>query len=376
MATLTPRSFTAIVQMIAAGVQGRAQRVLDYSIGSTLRSIAEGHAGVALWLQGLILKLLLTVRASTSVGPDLDTWVQDFGLQRLGATPASGSVNFIRFTASESTPFIPVGATLETADGSQQFAVVGDAGNPLFSTGLNGYTMPAFVASITVPVKSLASGYQTNVAAGALTVLTTQISGIDDVVNAAAFSGGIDSETDAALRVRFVAFIASLSKATVAAIKYAVNSLHYGVQCTVTENFNYDGSPRNGYFYVVVDDGSGTPTDALVNAAASAIEAVRPLCSAYGVFKPTVLDVPVSIGVASKPGFDHNVVIANVGEAVRAYINALPLGESLSYFKLMQIAFNADAGVQAIVSYTLNNGQSDIKATNKHVIKTSSVSVT
>jgi uncharacterized phage protein gp47/JayE len=375
MATLQPRSFSAIVQMIAAGVQGRSKVVLDYSIGSTLRAIAEGHAGVALWIQGLILKLLLTTRAATSTGADLDTWVNDFGLYRLGATPATGSVNFIRFTGSASTPFIPVGATMETADGTQDFVVVADSSNALFSPSLNGYTMPAFVTSITVPVQSLASGYATNALAGTVTVLTTNVSGIDQIINASAFTGGIDSETDTALRVRFQAYIASLSKATVAAITYAVNSLHFGVQCTVTENQNYDGSTRLGYFYVVVDDGSGTPSDALVTAAAAAIEIVRPLTVMYAVFKPVIIQVTVSMTIVSNTGFDHNTVIANVGEAVRTYINTLPLGQSLSYAKVMQVAFDADAGVKTITGYTLNGGVTDIAATNQNVVKTSVVSV-
>jgi uncharacterized phage protein gp47/JayE len=375
MATLQPRSFSAIVQMIAAGVQGRSKVVLDYSIGSTLRAIAEGHAGVALWIQGLILKLLLTTRAATSTGADLDTWVNDFGLYRLGATPATGSVNFIRFTGSASTPFIPVGATMETADGTQDFVVVADSSNALFSPSLNGYTMPAFVTSITVPVQSLASGYATNALAGTVTVLTTNVSGIDQIINASAFTGGIDSETDSALRVRFQAYIASLSKATVAAITYAVNSLHFGVQCTVTENQNYDGSTRLGYFYVVVDDGSGTPSDALVTAAAAAIEIVRPLTVMYAVFKPVIIQVTVSMTIVSNTGFDHNTVIANVGEAVRTYINTLPLGQSLSYAKVMQVAFDADAGVKTITGYTLNGGVTDIAATNQNVVKTSVVSV-
>lgn len=376
MATLSPRSFPAIVQMIAAGVQGRAKIVLDYSIGSTLRAIAEGHAGVSLWLQALILKLLLTVRASTSTGADLDTWVQDFGLQRLGATPSTGRVNFVRFTASATTPFIPVGTTLESADGTQQFVVVAEPGNPLFSTGNNGFTMPAFVASVSLPVKSLASGYATNAIANSVTVLTTVVSGIDEVVNPVAFTGGVDSETDQALRVRFQAFIASLSKATVAAITYAVNSLQYGVQCTVTENVNYDGSARNGYFYVVVDDGSGTPTDALITAAGVQVEAVRPLCASYGVFPPVITKVSVSMRIVSKTGFDHNTVIGNVGDAVAKYINTLPLGQSLYYTKVMQVAFNADEGVQDILNYTLNGGVIDIVATNKNVIKTDTVVVT
>lgn len=375
MATLQPRSFSSITQMISAGIQGRASAVLDFAIGSTLRAIAEGHAGVALWLQGLLLKLLLTTRAATSTGADLDTWVQDFGVNRLGATPANGSVNFSRFTASASTPFIPVGATVQTADGSQTFAVIEDLGNPLYSSARGGYTMPAFLASITTPVRSINTGVASNALAGTVSVMTTPITGIDQVINAIAMVGGIDAESDAALRIRFQYFIASLSKATEAAIIYAVTSLQYGVQCTVTENFNYDGTARNGYFYVVVDDGSGAPSQALITAAGEAVQVVRPLTIEYGVFAPTVVRVDVSMDVVSAAGFDHNAVIGNVGVAIVKYINTLPLGQSLSYTKLMQVSFNADPGVVDILGYRLNGGVTDITVTKKNVIKINAATI-
>ena len=67
---------------------------------------------------------------------------------------------------NQDTVTVPVGTTLESADGTQQFVVVAEAGNPLFSTGNNGFTMPAFVDTVSLPVKSLASGYATNAIAG------------------------------------------------------------------------------------------------------------------------------------------------------------------------------------------------------------------
>lgn len=375
MATLQPRSFSAIVQMIAAGVQGRARTVLDYSIGSTLRAIAEGHAGVALWIQGLILKLLLTTRASTSSGADLDTWVNDFGVFRLAAIGASGYVNFVRFTGSETTPFIPVGATVETADGTQAYAVVADPGNPIYSTGQFGYTMPAYTTSVTLPVKALAAGYATNAMAGSVSVLTSGLVGIDEVMNPADLLGGVDAESDQALRVRFQFFIASLSKATAAAIIYAVKSLQFGAQCTLTEFETYEGVANPGFFYATIDDGSGVPTTELLTAAGAAIQEVRPLTVQFAIFPPVIIYVTVTMRLVSFDGYDHNDVIGNVGIAVRDYINTLQLGESLSYTKIMQVAFNADPGVQDIIEYRLSGGVSDIVAANKNVIKTNQVTV-
>jgi hypothetical protein len=80
------QSFSALVTGQVAVVQAAAQptAVLDFSIGSVLRALAEGSAWLGLWLQGLILQVLTLTRASTSNGPDLDSWMQDFTLSRIG----------------------------------------------------------------------------------------------------------------------------------------------------------------------------------------------------------------------------------------------------------------------------------------------------
>ena len=69
-------------------------------------------------------------------------------------------------------------------------------------------------------------------------LLSSPISGVDTVVNAAALGGGADSEADAAFRSRFANFINTRSLATTSAIGYAV-SVVPGVQSySITENYD------------------------------------------------------------------------------------------------------------------------------------------
>src|SRR6516164_155622 len=134
MPTLPTQSFSQIVQNTAAGIQGRAGQLLNFSIGSVFRAIAEGFAGIFLWFQALVLQLLTAIRLSTSVGIDVDTFTADFmplvpgtASPRLGAQAASGQVVFTRLSAGPSQVAIAVGATVQTSDGSQTYQVVGDA---------------------------------------------------------------------------------------------------------------------------------------------------------------------------------------------------------------------------------------------------------
>jgi hypothetical protein len=70
---------------------------------------------------------------------------------------------------------------------------------------------------------------------------------VDTVMKAAPFTGGADAETDAALRVRFVGFINSLSTSTVAAINYTISALQLNIWYTISENIDLTNF-RPGFF--------------------------------------------------------------------------------------------------------------------------------
>lgn len=375
MATLTPRSFSSIVSMIAAGVQGRAGKVLDYSVGSTLRAIAEAHAGVALWLQALILKLLLTTRASTSTGADLDSFYADFGLARLPPSPASGVVQFTRLTASATTPFIAVGSTVRSFDGSQTYEVVANVGHPFYSAAQGGYVMPAMVSYIDIPVRALTTGAAANALAGSITQITSPIIGIDAVINPANITNGSDGESDEAFRQRFVFFIGSLSKSTVAAIQYAITSLQPGMVVTVLEHKSPDLTDRTGYLTITIDDGSGAPSASLIDKAATAVAGVRAAGIEWGVFAPLPVQVSIVLTFDANDGYDRNTSIALITAAVKAYVGSLSLGQSLYSSKVIQVALSSSAGVKNISSLTVNGLPSNLIITARQRIILSAISV-
>lgn len=361
MASLPTRSFTGIVQTIAAGIQGRASALIDFSVGSPLRAIAESFAGVTLWLEALALQIMTTTRAATSSGADLDTWVADYGLTRLGASAAVGQVTFSRFTAGAQA-VIPVGATVQSTDGTQSYFVTVDATNTAYNAGLGGYVVPVGVLSATVPVVAVTPGGGGNASAGTVTLMTSVIPYIDTVTNAGAFLSGSDQETDYALRQRFAAFIASLSKGTRAAIGYAVTSLKLGMSFSIVENKNLDGSANAGFFYVVADDGSGAPPSSTMTAVYAAVDAVRAASVRFAIFPPQLLPVSPTLALTTAPGYDHNYVVGTVADAVKAYIGSLTVGHGLPWSKLVQLAYEASPGVTNVYNVRVNGTIGDIAA--------------
>jgi uncharacterized phage protein gp47/JayE len=365
---LNSKTFATLVSDMVTAIQGTASTLVDLTIGSILRALVEANAAVVLWLQGLILSLLATTRAATSNGADLDSWMADYGITRLAAVAASGNVTFSRYTTTNQAVVL-VGATVQTADGTQQYTVTLNALNPAYNAGLGGYVIAAGAGSVTVQVTASTAGAAGNAAPGAINTLASAIPYVDTVTNVAQFTTGQNSETDAALRVRFVNYINNLSKATRSAILNAVSALGNGMYCTLIENQTYAGATQQGYITIVVDDGTGAPSGARITAAIAAIDAVRPIGSVFGVFSPVILTIPVSMTVTVVAGADAAGTKALVQTAVTNFLNALTLGAAVPYTRLLQVAYDASANVQNISAYTLNGGTADLAVTNLQVVK-------
>ena len=373
MSTIQAKDFTSLVQNMVATIQGTATQLLDLSVGSVLRAIFEAVAGVVLWLQALILQVQTMTRAATSVGADLDSFYADFGFYRLAAAFSTGQVTFSRFTATAAAT-IPVGTTIETADGSQAYAVAVDITNSSYNATLNAYVLPINASSITLPVKATTPGAGGNVLAGTVTAITQALPGIDAVTNANPFTNGLDAENDPAFRARFQLYIASLSKGTKDAIRSAIANIQQGMQVIITEDFQYNGTYDPGFFYVVVDDGSGAPSSNLLATVYNAIDAVRALAVRFGVFAPVIVTANVSLIVTSATGYDHPTVVGSVGTALRAFLNTLPLGADLSYTQIASIAYSIP-GVTNVTAVLVNSATADLVATDQQVIKAGTVSV-
>ena len=368
------QNFSTLVGNAAAAVQGAAAQLLDLSVGSALRAVLEASASVSLWLQWLIVLVLQTTRAATSTGPDLDTWMADFSLSRLPASAAAGQVQFSRFVPTASA-LVPVGTPVATADGTQAFAVVADPGNAVWQASLNGYLLAVGVASVSVPVQAVAAGNAGNVQAGTITLIGAAVSGVDMVANAQPMAGGLDAESDVALRARFPLFLASLSRATPVAIGSAVLATRQGLAYAITENVTPGGNPVMGSFIVTVDDGTGTPPLSVLTAAANAVEAVRPVGTSFAVQPPNVISVPVSLAIVAAGNYDHGAVAAIVQGTITAFIDGLPIGAALPYTRLLQVAYDASPGVANVLGLLVGHGVSDITAGSGGVIKASIVTV-
>jgi uncharacterized phage protein gp47/JayE len=368
VATLPTRSFNQIVTNVSTGIQGRSSRLIDFGQGSPLRAIVEGFAGLFLWFQALVLLLLQAMRLSTASGSDVDTFTGDFQVYRLPAQPASGTAIVSRRSISNTTAFIPVGALFQVEAGGQKYQVTANATFIGYSATLAGYTLAANTQSIIVPIKAVIPGAAGNVIANSITQFASPLTGLDDVTNPAALLNGFDSEPDQRLKDRFAAFILGLSRGDYYGTEYAILSVGITVQWTLTEDFDYAGNWRPGYYYVVADDGSGAPASDFMTAVTNAVNSVRPLGVQAGCFPPQITYAVVSMVVTTAPGYDHNTVIGLVAQALEDNINLLGLGNGLDFAILSSWAYTVP-GVTRVSSVVLNglSGDAASIASNEQV---------
>ena len=206
-------------------------------------------------------------------------------------------------------------------------------------------------------------------------MITSPIVGVDYVTNASAAVGGANAQTDAQARAGFVVWVGTLSRATVAAVQGVAVAIQSNLFVQVIEGVNPSGATQYGSFYMVVDDGTGTPPGSLISAVSTAVNGARPLGVPWGVIGPTPVSAPVVINVRLAAGYTSASVLAAVQAAILAYINGTGFLATVSYSKLAQVAFDASPGVANVTGITLGGGTADLVATGNQVIRCPSVTI-
>jgi uncharacterized phage protein gp47/JayE len=372
---LNLKGFSQLIEDMGAALQSSASNLIDVSVGSVIRAVFEANASVVLWLQWLVVQVLQSTRASTSSGPDLDSWMLDFSLTRLPAIPSTGIVAFSRFAPNLSAA-VPVGTVVKTADGSLSFSVVKDQSLSIWQASSSTYVLPSGVASADLPVICLIGGSAGNVLAGTITVIAASLPGIDQVNNAAPLSNGADAESDQAFRIRFQNYLASRSRATPIAVRNAIANVRQGLNVLIEENTAPDGTARAGSFLVIVDDGTGYPASGLLSMVATAVDSVRPIGTTFAVIAPKVLTVNVSLAATLTSAAAAAQSVASIENYISAYLNSLPIGSSASVTRVAQNAYLAGSGIENIAGIRLNASPSDIVPPPLTVIKSGEIVVT
>jgi uncharacterized phage protein gp47/JayE len=265
---------------------------------------------------------------------DLDKLVFDrYGLVRLAASVAQGTVNFSTAAAAPAAFNIPVGTLLSTADGVQFETVVATT-YPLGSVG-----------PVQVAVRSILAGLDQQVGSGTITSIVNPIAGAPadlTVTNALATFGAANEEDDPHLRERARTFFITARRGTLAAIEAGALTVSGVRSARAYERIEGEERPY-GYVTLIVTDEytSGladltvpvptyeTQSNAVRAAVFAALDEYRPAGTYVEILVAQVVLQPVTLGLAYQAGFDVATVNQQVRTTVAEYINALSPGEAL-----------------------------------------------
>jgi uncharacterized phage protein gp47/JayE len=168
---------------------------LDTSVGSVTRKILDvvGEAISEAYIDQHLLTYSYDIDSKTDA--DLDAFVQLFGLARIPAARATGTITFARTGDTSKLISIPV-----------HFQVTTSGNPPVIVQTVAPAVMDIGALSVNVAVQATDGGAAGNIPPGSLLPLSP-LDGISTIVNAAALTGGAVQETDDQLRARWKATV-------------------------------------------------------------------------------------------------------------------------------------------------------------------------
>lgn len=355
-------------------MQSAAGSILDFSVGSDYRAIIESNMGNSLWLQALISSLLSVTRLLTCAGSDVDTFVGDFGLKRRPGTGAFGIVTFSRNTTG-SIVYVPLNTKVLSRVNGISYSVTKDVTNPNWIPSKESYIFNLNTSSIDVPIKANSSGIITNCLADQITTITGVLVGVDSVTNDQPFTNGTNQQSDQSLKDEFILYLSSLFRATKQAIQYSVSIVPGVFRYKVVENKTILGATQLGFFYSVIDDGSGSASNELIGNVKASVESYRGLTIAYDIYAAVSFPISITADVFNGNTSDETEIRNNIVAAIENYITSQSFDDLFPYSRIPSIIYGADSRVIDVKNYTLNGGTSDIQLIGREIMTVGTINI-
>ena len=264
---------------------------------SALDVLARTHAGATNGLYGYLDYIARSVLPETAEGTELDRRASTWGLLRKGAAPARGQVTLVGVDGA----LIRANVILLRDDGARYRTIA-----------------PATIVAGTAlaSVEAIDAGSDTDVPAGGRLTFASPVSGVQAIATSAAgISGGVDEESDTALRARLLARIRTPPRGGAASdwIAWAIEV------AGVTRAWaypNWAGPGTVGLTFVLDGRDNVLPLEADLDAVAAHIDPLRPVCAQLVVFAPTPLPVNFLIRVSPDNAAVRAAIVAELEDLI------------------------------------------------------------
>lgn len=294
-------------------------------------------------------------------GPDMPREYLILRCAEHGVTPPKPAVKAIgqvTFTGTNGA-VIPQGTEVSTGGESPIVFVTTAAGTIASGT-------------VTVAAEAKVGGVDGNVAAGAITLVLGNLTGVTSVTNAADFDGGADEESTASLLQRYLEAVQKPSTSGNANdYKKWAKDIAGISDAKVYPVWNGPGTVK----VVIIDEDKTAPIPEKVTEVADYIESVRPIGPTVTVEAAPEVAVNVSVTLILADGAALPEAETQITEGVTDYLKSLAYVDPIVRYS--QIA-NIVLGAEAVVDYsnlTVNGSAANITVADGSVAVIGTVTV-
>lgn len=344
------KDFASIAASSINWMRSTQKKVTDFSVGSVVRTMLET---AAIEIEELYMRMFVGLKEAIPVAI-----YRTFDFERMSSTPASGTVRLVVSSSSQdlvisaNTVFQPDGYGLTFAS---QTDVIIPAGN----------------TQADISVLASIPGVVGNIPAGTAFDSQQSITGFVSASALFSFSSGSDDETEEEQKLRFTAFVATLNRGTVSAIKYGLTLVAVlDAGGNISERVRYsnivepwltDPLEPPALVKVYIHDGVSGASTALIARAHDVIDgyydgAGNPVSGwkAAGVkvdiIGATTATTAVTGVLTIGLGYVTSAVLEEVDAAIADYIAQLDIGADVLKSEVIAAAMNIDGVVNFIPS--------------------------
>lgn len=374
--TKTTKQFTSDQITAFAGEVGISPNLKK---GNIFRAIFQAASlGGDMFLQSQAVQTYQYARATSAEGPDLDSWMAQFGVPRLASTFASGIAVVGLSSVQAQSVNVQPGIIIQAVGGTPQYQIVADPARAAWSPSANAYVIPAGQLNIQVTVRALVAGTGSNVQDTQLTQFASGSAPLSTVTNPEPILNGNDSESDEDLRQRFIVEFNSVdANGTINAFLKAASGVQNGLDIAIVEFVDRDGAERDSFVLIIIDDGSGAPPQSLLDAVYTAVFAVRAAGIEIDVCGPILVNIAATFNLRIDPNANQADVLLAAENAVLDYVDTLAIAANLYISQVGNSALSIPGAVAIQPgSLRVNGAQNDLIAAMRTIYKLDNTALT
>jgi uncharacterized phage protein gp47/JayE len=286
----------------------------------------------------------------TASNAQLDEVCQYIGISRQEPSKAVGQITIY----GDEGAIISPGFNVETNEPNPKvFETINSDDEQIGSSG-----------ELTLEIRAVEAGKESNVASGEITEVTNPISGVDSVLNNTGTAGGRNLESDSELRQRYIESIDKPGGATVNSIRATVLDETDAIACLVMENTDFetdaDGLPPKSFETVVLGGQDSNVAESIFSVKPAGIQAYGDegpftvyddvgLQKQIAFSRATRVDIYLDITLYITNAFDSSDGQSNIEENILNYINNLQIGNNVRFTRIISEVHKEDGVIDTDV---------------------------